>query len=141
MVSNWLNYDVPFVVKVLLRKIVEKWIRSLTGSDSNYSDLREEMRESQAAIQQRYRILQRQKGTAQFMAANRKRATVPEKAWHDFAINPQNLIDVDGDGNPLLHGPRTASHPMQERMNKTFKKISSSKQAARPSITGRKVRK
>lgn len=127
--------------KVLLRKIMEKWIRSLTGSDSNYSDLREEMRESQLSIQQRAKILQKQKGSSHFITANKKRATVPEKAWHDFAIMPQNLIDVDGDGNPLLHGTRTASHPMQDRMNKTFKKSLSSRQAAKPSITGRKTRK
>ncbi len=128
--------------KVLLRKIMEKWIRSLTGSDSNYSDLREEMRESQQAIQQRSRMLHKAKGSRNFVGPNQKRATVPEKAWHDFAINPQNLIDVDGDGNPLLQGPaRAPSHPMQDRMNKTFKKLTSSKQAAKPSISGRKTRK
>ena len=119
--------------KALLRKIIERWIRTLTGSDSNYADLQEEMREQQQQIQQRSKILSKQK--RQFNFGKRKRAQIPEKAWHDFAINPGNLVDGDGAG----FGVR--SHPLQDRMNKTFKRMATSKQAARPSVTGRKVRK
>jgi len=142
----WAHPQETMSNKVLLRRIMERWIRSLTGSDSNYSDLREEMRESQGAIQERYKILQKQQQKRRIgrgaASGERKRAAVPEKAWHDFAINPGNLVDVDGEGNPVVPGTgRGAAHPLQDRMNKTFKKSQSSKQYARPSITGRKTRK
>merc|ERR1712032_1455583 len=120
--------------KALLRKIMEKWIRSLTGSNASYNELREALQDDAAIIRNRYRVLQKQKGSRHYVT-NTKRATVPEKAWHDFAVNPANLVDVDGDGNPLLHRGRAPSHPMQDRMNRTFKRATSTKQAARPSIT------
>lgn len=119
--------------KVLLRKIIEKWIRTLTGSDTSYQDLHEDMREQQAQIKARAKILSKQ--TRNFNFGKRKRAQIPEKAWHDFAINPANIVDEGSTG----FGQR--SHPLQDRMNKTFKRLTSSKQASKPSITGRKVRK
>merc|ERR1712176_888849 len=124
--------------KVLLRKIMERWIRTLTGSDKNYNDLREDMRESAEQIQDRYKILQKQRRNFSF--GPQKRAKIPEKAWHDFAINPTNLVDIDylnSDNNRFGRN----QHPLQDKMNKTFKKSKTSKQAARPSVTGRKIRK
>ena len=91
------------------------------------------MREQQAQIRARSKILSKQKRDFNF--GKKKRAQIPEKAWHDFAINPANIVDESGN----TFGQR--SHPLQDRMNKTFKRMSSSKQASKPSITGRRVRK
>eukprot|EP01084_Bolivina_argentea_P124930 221391_1 len=124
----WANKKETHSNKQLLRKIMERWIRTLTGSDSTYSDLREEMRESQQSIQERYRILQRQKRDFNFGIS--KRARIPEKPWHDFATNPANLVDEDL--NVTRGGFSAPSHPLQDRMNKTFKRTTTSKQAARP---------
>merc|ERR1712130_302927 len=120
----------------LLRKIMEKWIRTLTGSDSSYAELREEMKERQETIIQRNKVLSKQKRNYNF--GEQKRAKIPEKPWHDFATNPRDLIDED-----TMNANRTNNynHPMQERMNQTFKRNTSSKQAARPSVTGRRTRK
>eukprot|EP01084_Bolivina_argentea_P167534 290746_1 len=71
--------------KALLRKIMEKWIRALTGSDRTYGDLRDEMRENKELIKKRYKVLQRQQRD---FRSGGKRAQIPEKAWHDFAIAP-----------------------------------------------------
>eukprot|EP00483_Globobulimina_turgida_P002435 UN02439 len=131
----WAHKQETFPNKQLLRKIMEKWIRTLTGSDSSYSDLREEMRESQEAIQERYKMLQKQKRDFNF--GEQKRAKIPEKPWHDFATNPANLID---DELNISRGINNV-HPLQERINKTFRRNTSSKQAALVSVTGRKKRK
>jgi len=127
--------------KVLLRKIIEKWIRTLTGADASYGDLQDDMRENRQAIQQRYQMLQKQKRDfANFGGAQkRKRAQIPEKAWHDFAIAPHSVVTEDDVKN--VFGNR--AHPLQERMNKTFKRSanagsSSRHQAAKPSVTGRR---
>ena len=135
VMNLWANPKEINANKQSLRKIMEKWIRTLTGSDRTYAELREEMRESQKTIIQRNKVLSKQKRSYNF--GEQKRAKIPEKPWHDFATNPADLVDQEAMNNNTRQG----SHPMQERMNQTFKRGRSSKQAARPSVTGRKTRK
>mmetsp|Transcript_46328 Transcript_46328/g.77020 ORF Transcript_46328/g.77020 Transcript_46328/m.77020 type:complete len:463 (-) Transcript_46328:90-1478(-) len=136
VMNLWAHKDETNANKALLRRIIEKWIRTLTGSDASYAELREAMNENKQSIQQRFQILQRARHKRDLGLGERKRAQIPEKAWHDFAVAPVSTITAEEAQN--VFGSR--SNPMQDRMNKTFKRSTTTKQAARPSVTGRKVR-
>eukprot|EP00483_Globobulimina_turgida_P011923 UN11945 len=93
------------------------------------------MRESREAIPERYKMLQNPKRDFNF--GEPKRAKIPGKPWHDFATNPANLID---DELNISRGINNVP-PLQEGINKTFRRNPGSKPAAFVSVTGRKKRK
>ena len=97
------------------------------------------MEENRDIIKKRYKILQKQQRDFNF--GKQKRAKIPEKAWHDFAIAPQIMIDSTELENANKISRSINNNPFNDRFNRTLKKSSSSKQAALPSITGRRVRK
>ena len=135
----WAHKKETTANKTLLRKIMEKWIRTLTGSDRKYEDLLEDMKENKEQIKKRYKILQKQQRDFNF--GEQKRAKIPEKAWHDFAIAPSRRVDPSEIEN-MQHSARSHNNnPYNDRMNKTFKRTKTTKQAALPSITGRRIRK